>query len=331
MQLTKTTVKGLFLTENGKPYHKSAKREIIATKSNKIRFNGKTYDLTKIMQPTAKNRPKVPQKTVSVMELKSKGFVKTNICDLYVSKCGKAYNKTTNNSLTILRRGTVNVNGKGYNFAKVVLLVFGKIAIRNGLIEFINGNDTDFSFENLQYKCTAPEPLPHANDLITCIRLYFAVDKNFSYKSPTVKSYIFEIIKKRGFDWRCASCKDFDLFFDYFKNNNGINQISQSEVSVKFGYSVTNSRNAINKYLNLFISECLNDHENGLLQLQPFQAKPPTKTEILRVLQSKCNEWGFNIKIPLRKKSSKELLSDYRKSTKVLKQKIEKMQNEPPS
>lgn len=260
------------------------------------------------------------KKVVTKRELQKIGFKKTQISGLYVSKIGKAYNYISNRYLTATAKGIIIINGKGYNFAKLILETFCKIENRSGQINFINGNDKDFSFYNLEYKSTIKQPPPVATDLIKCIRLYFEVDKNFTTSNILYKYYLYQIIIKRGFDWRCASCKDFDLFLDYSKTVFYISK-NQKTVFDKFNYTATNGKNAINKYLNLLINECLQDFENGILQLKDFKPKPPTKTQKLKQFQKQVNEYGLNVKIPLRKPSLKETFNRYQKKINELQKK----------
>lgn len=335
-QLIKTAVKGLYLTNEGKAYRKDLKKEITATTNGKVRFNGKLYDLQKLIilsgqkQPKTKvSKPKPPvKKIVSIRELQKQGFKKTQISGLYVSKHGLCYNSVSNRKLTI-RNGKTTINGKAYNVAKIILETFYKIPVRCGQINFKNGNDKDFSFENLEYKTTPIQPPPVPTDLIKCIRFYFEVDKKLNKNSFMTKYYLSEIIKKRGFNLKYNGL-DFDLFLAYFETKFLFLSKNQNTVFQKFNYTATNGKNAINKYLNLLITECLQDFENGFLKVQSFKPKPPTKTQKLKELQKSANEHGFNIKIPLRKKSKKELLRDFKKHTKAIDLKIENLKNEPP-
>lgn len=328
IQLNKTSIKGLYLTNEGKAWHKSSKCEIKPTLNGKVRFNGKLYDLQKLINYSSQNDTKIKRintkqpppvkKSVSVRELQKIGFKKTKISGLYVSKNGKAYNYNSNRYLTATAKGTIIINSKHYNFAKLILETFAKIENRSGFINFKNGNNKDFSFENLEYKSTIKQPPPVATDLIKCIRFYFEVDKNFTTSNILYKYYLYQIILKRGFEWRCASCKDFDLFLEYVKTDFWILSNNQNNTFTKFKYTATNGKNAINKYLNLLVNECLQDFENGLLKVKGFKPKPPTKTQKLKELQKSVNESGLNIKIPLRKPSVKETLNKYLKQTKNL-------------
>lgn len=318
--LIKTPVKGLYLTNEGKAWHKSAKREIKATKNSKIRYNGKLYDLQKIMIEIKPKPPKRPvKKSISIRELQKQGFKKTKISGLYATNDGLCYNYISKRNLNTTN-GKITVNGKAYNVAKIVLETFCKIPTRSGQIVFKNGNDKDFYFENLDYKSTIKQTAPNETDLIKCIRFYFEVDKNLNKKSLMTKYYLSEIIEKRRFDFKYKGT-DFDLFIEYLKTDYYILSKNQKTVFDKLNYSVTNGKNAINKYLNLLICECLQDFENGTLKIKNFKPKPPTKTQKLRDLQKEVNEIGFNIKIPLRKPSVKETINKYLKQTENINEK----------
>ncbi|WP_375605482.1 hypothetical protein [Flavobacterium davisii] len=336
MKLTKTLYKGLYITADGKAWRNDLKIEIKPNSKGKIRFNDKLHDLKKLIEHSSQNKvktkridykkPKPTQETIR--ELQRKGFKRTKINGLYVSKYGKAYNNGSKQYLTPTAKGVIVINGKGYNFAKLILETFSKIPFRSGQINFKNGNTKDFTADNLEYKSTEKEPTPNTADLIKCIRFYFEVDKKLKSKSLMIKYYLYEIIKKRGFELKYKGI-DFDMFLEYTRTDFLVFPKNQNSTFEKFNFTVTNGKNAINKYLNLLICECLQDFENGILKVKPFKPKPPTKTDKLRMLQQKVNEYGLNIKIPLRKKSNKELLNDYRKNTKTLDSEIEALRNEP--
>jgi len=335
IQLNKTSIKGLYLTNEGKAWRNDLKIEIKPTINGKIRFKGKLYDLQKIIKRTSQkpqktiiSRQQPPvKKAVSIRELQKQGFKKTKISGLYLTNKGLCYNYTSKRFLTITN-GKTAINGKAYNVAKIILETFCKIPVRSGQINFINGNDKDFSFKNLEYKSTIKQKPPLATDLIKCIRFYFEVSKNFTTSDILYKYYLYEIIKKRGFNLKYKGI-DFDLFLDYSKNDFKTSN-NQNNTFAKFNYTATNGKNAINKYLNLLIFECLQDFENRILKVKDFKPKPPTKTDTLRELQKKATEYGLNVKIPLRKKSNRELLNDYKKHTKAIDLKIENLKNEPP-
>jgi hypothetical protein len=317
-QLISTNVKGLYLTNEGKAWHKSAKRELTATISGKIRFNGKLYDLQKLIDfsPSKTTRKKAEikksvKKTISIRELQKQGFKKTKINGLYITNDGKSYNVSTKKSLSIFK-GLIIVNKKAYNLSKLILETFCKIPVRSGQTYFKNGNEMDFYFENLAYKSTIQQKPPNEVDLIKCIRLYFEIDRKTHKRSLLIKYYISEIIKTRHFEYKD---KDFDLFLEYYKCEYWILSNNQKAVFDKFNYTAINGKNAINKYLNLLINDCLKDLESGILEIKDFLKPIPTKTQKLKDLQKSINEMGLKIKIPLRKPGAKELLDKFKKRT----------------
>jgi hypothetical protein len=309
MELNKTKIKGLYLTNEGKAWHKTAKREIPATTNGKVRFNGKLYDLQKIMIET---KPKVLKpsikKSFTIREIQKQGFRKTNIIGLYIANNGLCYNYTSKKSLTITK-GKITINGKVYNLAKIILETFCKIPVRSGQINFKNGNDQDFCFENLEYKSTIKQLPPKPADLIQCIRLYFEVDKKINTSNLFFKYYLNDIAGKRGFIY-LHKANDFNLFLEWLKPI--FNSQSKAEISKKHGYTVRNGTNAINKYLALLVNECLQDQENGKLTVKEFKPKPPTPTQKLKDLQKSVDEMGLKVKIPLRKSSTKEVLNKFK-------------------
>ncbi|MBC5839214.1 hypothetical protein [Flavobacterium muglaense] len=312
MELTNTSVKGLCITNEGKAWHKSAKREIKATNSGKIRFNGKLYPLQKLIdfkplcliKKTKVKTAPTKKKNISIRELQKQGFKKTKIVSLYITNSGKGYNIATKKSLSIVS-GKIIANGKAYNVSKLILETFCKIPVRSGQIIFKNGNDKDFYFENLDYKNTIKQPTPNESDLIQCVRLYFEVDKKTNKRSDLLRFYISEVIKYRSFATKYTG-KDFALFLEYYKTENYLTD-NRNQVFEKLGFSIANGNNAINKYLNLLINECLKDFEKGVLTQKEFLKPKPTKTQMLKQAQKTANEMGLTVKIPLRKPAIKKL------------------------
>jgi len=307
--IKKTHVKGLYLTNDGKAWHKSSKCEIKPTTSGKIRFNGKLYDLQKLINLSGQNVPKTKvskakqqtKKAVSIRELQKDGFKKTKISGLYISKDGKAYNYNSKRNLTPTTKGTIIIDSKAYNLSKLILETFANIPVRSGQIYFTNGNDNDFSLLNVAYKSTIKEPLPVDSDLIKCIRLYFEVDKKFKKSNLLFKYYLNEIAVKRGFLFLHTG-KGFDLFKEWLTFDLTIKSNSIYNLSLKNGFSARNGQNEIYKYLNLLITGCLQDFENRTLKLKDFKRKPPTKTQRLKAKQKALDELGINLKLTSRKR-----------------------------
>lgn len=299
--LIKTSVKGLFLTIEGNAWHKSAKREIPTTQSGRIRFNGKLYNLQKLVIESKPKEPKQPiKKSVSIRELQKQGFRKTSIKGLYVTNNGICYNSASKRKLAITK-GKITVKNKAYNLAKIILETFCKIPMRSGQTIFKNGNEKDFYFENLEYTTTIKQTAPNETDLIQCIRLYFEVDKKLTRSNILLKFYLNEIVQKRGFT-NLHTGKDFDLFLDWLKPFAIHNK---AEISRKHNTSLTNGNNAINKYLTLLVNDCLLDHKNGLLTQKGFIQKPLTTTQKIKSCNETLEQMGMTARIPLRKRGFK--------------------------
>ncbi|PTD14380.1 hypothetical protein [Flavobacterium columnare] len=238
-------------------------------------------------------------------ELHAKGYKRTLIKGLFVTNEGLCCNAQTNRELTPTKRGNVIIDGKAHNLAKLILATFKKQPVRSGQIVFKNGNTKDYSSDNLEYRSNPKIEPPKEADLITCIRLYFQVERKFNKRSFLFKYYLYEVIKNRGFQYRFKD-KDFELFLEWSKFDLTNHTRSKYQLSLKHGYTATNGMTYINKYLGLLVGECLQDLQNGTLEVKDFQPKGLTQTQKLKALQTKIDESGYNIKVPLRKPSKKE-------------------------
>jgi hypothetical protein len=234
---------------------------------------------------------------MTIKELQSKGYKKTCIKGLYLTNKGKAYNCNTGNDLKPRATGKVIINGKEYNLLKLILETFKKIPVRTGKINFLNGNNQDFDFNNLEYASTGtPHTAPPESEIINAIRLYFEVPKKINRQTIWFKDYLNQIAKQRGFIYLHHS-NDFDLFIEWLQPFSQ----SKAQISKTHGYTVRNGSNIINKYLSLLINECLQDKENGILQTKDFEPNPPTATEKNKKTNETLKNLGSNIQIPLRK------------------------------
>lgn len=299
--LIKTKVKGLYFTTDRKPWHKSAKREITPTANGKVRFNGKLYNLQKLTiqeKPIIYKPIPVLKSNPSLRELQKQGFKKSSVKGLYLSKSGKAYNQATNRPLKPSKSGHVAIFGKSYNLAKLILETYKKTPVRNGQIIFINGNNRDFDFNNVAYATGTQYKAPPESEIVNCIRLYYEVPKKLNRQNILFKYYLNEIAVKRGFIGRYRE-SNFILFVQWLKPFRS--SVKKAEISAKNGFSTTNGTNAINQYLSLLVSECLQDQQNGILKTKDFEPKPLTATQKLKIANQSLKEMGFNARIPLRK------------------------------
>jgi hypothetical protein len=235
----------------------------------------------------------------TIKELQSKGYKKTAIKGLFLRNNGKAYNHTTKREINPTTKGMIVFNGKYYNLSKLILATFKKIPVRNGQILFLNGNNRDFYFENLEYATGTHYSAPSEASLINCIRLYFEVQKDLTRHDILFKDYLNQIAQLRAFVY-AHKCNEIDLFLDWLKPF--LQSESKAEISKKHGYTVRNGTNIINKYLAMLVNECIQDQKNELLTIKDFATKPLTATQKIKLTNEALKKLGFTSKIPLRKK-----------------------------
>jgi hypothetical protein len=240
----------------------------------------------------------------SIKDLKAKGYKRTVLNGLFVNEFGNCFNQNTNRNIQPNFKGNIIINGKQHNLPKLMLLTFKKITIRNGHIHFKNGNQKDFHFENLEYSTTILQKPPKDEDLLNCIRMYFLVEKKLNKYDLLFRFYLNEIAIKRGFLQNYKD-NDFELFKDWLNNNYSTLSNSKQTVSKKHNYTVRNGINAINKYLNLLVKECLEDFESGLLNLNDFAPKPLTETQKRKKINLELKKMNINVIVALRKINKK--------------------------
>lgn len=244
---------------------------------------------------------KTKQHKPKVRDLNNLGYKRTTIKGLYIKNDGTAYNFTTHRNLKA-RKSFLHFMGKDYNIAKLVLQTFCKIPIRNGHIKFKNGIKTDFNYLNLEYKCTVKQNPPNEKDLVLCVRLYFKVREKFNKNSFMFKYYLDEISKKRGFEITTAKTKGSILFFEWLRF--GFNSESKSiyNLGTKHGFSATNGKNEVYKYLNLLVNEVIEDYKKGFLKVNEFY-KPVRKKTLKQALKEFNNLLDrINIQVDEQKK-----------------------------
>lgn len=236
----------------------------------------------------------------TIRELQSKGYEKTSINGLFLTNKGKAYNYTTKREINPTAKGMIVFNGKQCNLSKLILETFKKIPVRSGQTVFLNGDNRDFDFTNLQYSTGIHYVAPSETDIINCVRLYFEVRKNLTRNDILFKDYLNQVAQIRGFIFLHKG-NDFNLFLDWLKPF--LQSQSKAKISEKHGYTVRNGTSIINKYLAMLVNECLQDQKNGLLAIKPFAAKPLTATQKIKRTNETLKKMEFNSKIPLRKKT----------------------------
>lgn len=158
----------------------------------------------------------------------------------------------------------------------------------------------------------APEIAPPEKQIIFCISLYFSIPKKFNRSISLFKIYLNEIAEKRSYLDKIKDATQKSIFKIYLTSKKTKREISVSETNKS-----TSGVYLINRNLQNLVNEIMQDFESGLLKVQPIKKKP-TKRDMIRKLNEDLQKIGYDIKIPLRKPSQREYLSDWRKfSTKI--------------
>jgi len=249
----------------------------------------------------------------TIHQLKQDGFkLVTGFSSLYVNQRGKVYNIKTGKYLKPTPRNLIKPENEYLSVPKLVLQAFAKQPYRNGQIQYINGNKANLSVQNLKYsRIFAPdrthEPVNREN-LLTAIRCYIQVKERFKISdSYQTRFYLQSITRQRLFFIYKKDLQYIEVFETYIEGNN------TTKTATKHGLTVRDCSVIVNQFINLLITDILTDLENGLLTIQPYKPKPPTKTQTIREYNKGLIERGKK-PLPLRKKSLKEQLRDFQKT-----------------
>lgn len=201
---------------------------------------------------------------------------------------------------------------------KKVSSLYGKGAKRMiKILDFYNR--TGLNLEEIK-----PTPPPPEKDLIFCISLYFPISPKFKTSNNILhKIYLHEIVKERGFLSTVNNQTEKRIFEIYIKTLKRKRDISVTETN-----STTIGQYLIHRNLNRLIFEIKQDFENGLLQVQEY-TPPPTKRDLIKRANEYLKKIGSEKRIPLRKRSTRELLSDWKKKSQEINEEIKKLKQEP--
>lgn len=244
----------------------------------------------------------------TIHQLKQSGFkLVTGFSSLYVNTQGKVYNLKTGKYLKPTPRNLIKPENEYLSVPKLVLQAFAKQPYRNGQIQYIDGNKTNLSVQNLKYSRIftpdrTPEPVNREN-LMTAIRCYIQVKERFKVnESLQTRFYLQSITRQRLFFIHKQDLQHIEVFETYI---NGANTI---KTATKHGLTVRDCSVIVNQFINLLITEILQELENGLLTIQPYKPKPPTKTQTIREYNKGLIERGKK-PLPLRKKEPERTIT----------------------
>lgn len=152
-----------------------------------------------------------------------------------------------------------------------------------------------------------PENAPPEKQIVFCISLYFSIPKNFNRSNYLFKMYLQKIVENRFFMQTINNEPEKNLFKKYLST-----QKTKRQISVEETKKTTSGVYLINKNLKQLVFEIMHDYKNGVLNIVEYK-KPPTKREANRKTNEYLQEMGFTERIPLKKKSQKEVLKDWEK------------------
>jgi|GEM_PF-2861755 len=261
------------------------------------------------------HRQRQALKSQIMRNLKEKGFKRVKpYPDLFVNDTGTVYSLNAGKDLKATNRNAISTaNGKRVSIPKLILFVFRNEPIRErSQIRYLDGNRGNLSPSNMEYFRiyeNSHKNEVNAENLYNAIRCYYEVPKRYTVKDCILTHmYLTEIIQIRCFYSEYYKRLGLDIFKSYMKGITNNIKIVAKENNTNF----RDVRIIVNDFFNLLISDILADMEAGNLKVKDFQPRPKTKTQILRETNEKLKEMGLK-PFPLRKKSAKEILKDFRK------------------
>jgi hypothetical protein len=262
------------------------------------------------MQPMRATQPKTAK------ELKKKGFLQIpGYESLLINDNGKVYNQQTGKNLNSTKRNYIRFENKYLNVPKLVLMTFEGEPYKSGKIVFIDGKSANLSKENIKYSrlfVSEQNDKVNTKDLLTALRCYFEVDKNFKIRDNfKTRLYLQTIIEKRRFFTKHKHTKYIEVYFTYL-GKHIFEKKSIIETAKAHCLPVRDCLVIVNSFTNILITEILQDLKRGYLKVQGYKPKQTTKTDEIRQINEYLIDNGHST-LPLRKKSQKELIKDYQK------------------
>lgn len=184
-------------------------------------------------------------------------YYKTKIPGISITKTGVVKNINTGNILNIENNSSFVFNKKRVNLAKLILQTFNKADYKKGRIIFKDGNNKNYSIDNLEYK-TKNNIInkPDEQCLIDIIKYYNG--KNSIKTLKDVWSYRMQmniILISRNFYSQYDKRDNINVFISYFN----FNYPSFNKLSKQYGLSVIDAKMIVYYFLNQLINDCKRD------------------------------------------------------------------------
>jgi hypothetical protein len=248
----------------------------------------------------------------TISQLRKDGFrVVKGYPSTYVNNCGKVYDLRKGKFIKPTKKNYIKPENQYLNVAKLVIQTFGNDPYRSGQITYIDGDKENLNIQNIKYsRLFVPnqtnKPICHDN-LISAIRCYFEIEKGFSVNNRFMtRLYLQQIAARRFFFIYKMDMPHIEIFRAYLYGTGADKTAKGHNVSTRDYPTI------INHFTGLLVSEILQDLKVGILEIHGFRKPRPTKTQIIKDYNKKLAEFGCKL-IPLRKKSTKELLKGFKK------------------
>ena len=260
---------------------------------------------------TAQNAPAKRQEICRI--LKEKGFKRIPaLPDLFLNDSGQIYSLKAGKELKPTAKNQIVVGNQRLSLPKLVLLTFRKQPVRDKQqIRYIDGNRNNLSPQNLEYVrqfTSSTKNSINYENLKTAIRCYFEVHKRYNTKDYFLtRTYIAEIIRIRNFYDYYSDRAGIDIFENYIENP----LKKRAQIAKETGINMRDCNYILNEYTNLLISDILADLQTGNLTIKGY-LRNKTKTQRIKETNEVLKEIGIK-PVPLRKKSIKEKVRDFKK------------------
>lgn len=253
------------------------------------------------------------KRTELINKLKQEGYkMVTGYSYLYIHPTGKVYNLKIDKYLKRNARNYIKADNECLSVPKLALQAFANQPYKNGQISYKDGNRDNIGIENITYRrifepTRTPDPVS-LEKLLTAIRCYFSVKERYKVNDRLqTRLYLQSITRQRLFFIEKHDLKHIEVFETFINGEN------TTQTATKHGLSTMDCSVIINQFTNILVKSILTDLEKGLLSIQPYKPKPPTITQTIREHNKWLIERGKK-PLPLRKKSLKETLRDFKKT-----------------
>lgn len=240
---------------------------------------------------------------------------------LYIDKAGHVYDYRRKRFLSPRPKNRVGYGDKALSVPRLLLSAFDKQPYntrRN--IRYLDGDKTNIEVGNLCYTPDRSTLRINYADLLTAVRCYFRVPKQYKPTDRhTTKLYLSEIVRRRGFLPRKYDSKALEIFGAYLDNP----LASLNSIADKYGIPVRLCKEIINPLTIELTREILADLQTGRIQVLDYKPRRKTTAQTIKEYNEYLKARGADpIKIP-RKKSNAQILKEWNERMKAIRKEYE--------